>query len=53
MKNVAIILPNFRSGGSERFASRLSALLSENTKYISLSLKTRDRISNFPVSLSI
>ena len=32
MKNVAIILPNFRSGGSERFASRLSALLSEKYK---------------------
>ena len=29
MKNVAIILQDLRSGGSERFASRLSLLLSE------------------------
>lgn len=29
MKNVAIILQDLRSGGSERFASRLSHLLSE------------------------
>lgn len=29
MKNVAIILQDLRSGGSERFASRLSLLLCE------------------------
>ena len=29
MKNVAIILQDLRSGGSERFASRLSHLLGE------------------------
>lgn len=38
MKNVAIILQDLRSGGSERFASRLSHLLSENSMSMSWSL---------------